>query len=93
MSSVEVAGSKDEVIRLPLTAGEPETVVFFSTSLEALEKVDRYSPAPLVGDAKGLSGRLCSKLQLIRKKNENINWTKNRNSTQIQAKVWRFMLF
>ena len=67
MSSVEVAGSKDEVIKLPLTAGEPEPVVFFSISLEPLEKADRYSPVPLVGDANGLSGRLCSKLQFMKK--------------------------
>lgn len=68
MSSVEVAGSKDEVIKLLLAAGEFETVVvLFSTSQEALEKADWYSPATFVGDAKGLSGRLCSKLQWIEK--------------------------
>lgn len=30
----------------------------------SLEKAVKYSPQPLVGDAKGLSGRLCSKLHL-----------------------------
>lgn len=55
MSRVEVAGSRDEVIRLLLADDG-----FFSTSLAGRVKADMYSPAAFVGDANGLSGRLCS---------------------------------
>lgn len=57
MSSEAEAGNKDEAIRLLL----PDDV--FSASPTSFRKADMASPAAL-GDAKGLSGRLCSTLQL-----------------------------
>lgn len=58
MSSEPLAGIKFEVTKLLLAEDEPS----FSAPLATLEKADKYSEQPLVGDAKGLSGRLCSKL-------------------------------
>lgn len=51
MSRVEVAGNKEVLVRLLLDA--------------VSEKMERVSP--LVGDAKGLSGRLCSSTELKRR--------------------------
>lgn len=60
MSKALFAGSKVEETQLLLT-GEAETETSLSAS--ALENADKNSPDALVGDAKGLSGRLCSELQ------------------------------
>lgn len=58
MSSEPLAGIKFEVAKLLLEEDESS----FSAPLATLEKADKYSERALVGDAKGLSGRLCSKL-------------------------------
>lgn len=60
MSSVEAAGSS-EVAKFMLAAEASESLA----SVVPLGKEDVYSPAPFVGDAKGLSGRLCSKLHAL----------------------------
>lgn len=59
MSKVEEAGSKGEVIKLLLVLenGEEET-----GALSSFEKTVLFSPDAF-GEAKRLSGRLCSKLQ------------------------------
>jgi hypothetical protein len=64
ISSVEEAGRIDEVANLLLVHGaEPSGAL---PSLDPLAKADINSAPALVGDAKGLSGRLCSnKLQTI----------------------------
>lgn len=59
-SSVEAAGSS-EVAKFMLAAAASESLA----SVVPLGKEDVYSPAPFVGDAKGLSGRLCSKLHAL----------------------------
>lgn len=64
MSKALFAGSKAEETQLLLTE-EAETEASLSTS--ASEKADKYFPEAFVGDAKGLSGRLCSKLHLVTK--------------------------
>lgn len=64
MSRVELAGSKDEVIKLFLAEdGEEMTVPFFSAagSLVSMGNVVMCSSAAL-GDANRFSGRLCSML-------------------------------
>lgn len=70
-----MAGSKEEVIRLLLTEAAAEMAPLVAAFLSAaspapLEKAEKYSPAALVGDAKGLSGRLCSKLHPCNKAEE-----------------------
>lgn len=64
MSMAEVPGIKGEVTGLLLLGGEDEaeTAPSFSASPTTLVKEEKYSVEALVGDAKGLSGRLCSKL-------------------------------
>ena len=64
MSNALFAGSKVEETQLLLTE---EARTEASLSASAWEKADKYSPEAFVGDAKGLSGRLCSKLQLVTK--------------------------
>lgn len=60
MSRAALAVVKLEETKLLLAADVPAS---FSVPLALFEKAEKYSPVPLVGDAKGLSGRLCSKLQ------------------------------
>lgn len=77
ISSVEVAGSIDEVANLLLEDGaEPSRAL---PSIDPLAKADTNSAPALVGDAKGLSGRLCSKklhTNMIEtmKSEKNPNW-------------------
>lgn len=59
MSSEALAGVKFEEETKLLLVGDVAT---FSAPLAILEKAEKYSPEPLVGDANGLSGRLCSRL-------------------------------
>lgn len=70
MSREALAVVKLEETKLLLAA---DVAASFSVPLALFEKAEKYSPVPLVGDAKGLSGRLCSKLQqdsqLVKKKN------------------------
>lgn len=64
MSRAELAGSKDEVIKLLLAEdGEEMTVPFFSTagSVVSMKNVVTCSSAAF-GDANRFSGRLCSML-------------------------------
>lgn len=65
MSSVEVAGSRevDKLMLAVVAEASDESLA----SEDKTGKADMYSRAPLVGEAKGLSGRLCSKLHSIRK--------------------------
>lgn len=60
MSREALAVVKLEETKLLLAA---DVAASFSVPLALFEKAEKYSPVPLVGDAKGLSGRLCSKLQ------------------------------
>lgn len=65
-SSVDAAGSIAEVANLLLIAASQASGSL--ASREPLAKADMKSAAALVGDAKGLSGRLCSKLHSIVKR-------------------------
>lgn len=60
ISSEELAATEVEVTKLLLAEDEGGTVaVSFSVSLPPfIMKAEKYSPEPLVGEAKGLSGRL-----------------------------------
>ena len=64
MSNALFAGSKVEETQLFLTE-EAETEA--SLSALALEKANECPPEAFVGDAKGLSGRFCSKLQTYKR--------------------------
>jgi len=63
MSRAEAGGSNALVPYLEL-ADAPEASASMA-SLGPLEKETMKSPAAFVGEAKGLSGRLCSKLHLF----------------------------
>lgn len=75
MSREALAVVKLEETKLLLAA---DVAASFSVPLALFEKAEKYSPVPLVGDAKGLSGRLCSKLQ-----QDSIGKKKNYTSRQM----------
>ena len=63
MSRADAAGSNVLVPNLELAdAAKPSASM---ASLDPLEKATMKSPSAFVGEAKGLSGRLCSKLHLF----------------------------
>jgi len=63
MSRADAAGSNVLVPNLELADAAEASASL--ASLGPLEKATRKSPSPFVGEAKGLSGRLCSKLHLF----------------------------
>lgn len=71
----EVPGIKGEETGLLLLGGEDEAepALSFSASPTTLVKEEKYSVEALVEDAKGLSGRLCSKLHHFTK--VSLNWS------------------
>lgn len=64
MSRPDVAGSKDEGIKLLVEVWAEKAVTFpFSSTLVSVEKADMYSRAAF-GDENRLSGRWWSKLKM-----------------------------
>ena len=64
MSRADAAGSNVLVPNLELAdAAKPSASM---ASLDPLEKATMKSPSAFVGEAKGLSGRLCSKLHAFK---------------------------
>lgn len=85
MSKEELAGIKADVTKLLLAENEAGTMASLLASLAPLAKAEQYSPAPLAGDAKGLSGRLCSKLQSIIRLR---NLTQKSKNTSTITEIW-----